>query len=430
MNSKPTLQRTIGVWGLSANIINIIVGAGIFVLPAIIAEGLGAASITAYLFCGLLVALVMLCFAEVGSQITHSGGAYAYVEVAFGRYFGFLTANLFVCSCIAADAAVANALITILVGVYPLFSQAVIQALFFLILFGGLAGLNVFGVNQGVKLVKITTIAKLIPLILLVIFGWSEVTSINLLWEKTPSFEAIGEVSLILFFAFQGAETGLTIGGEVSQPQKTIPKAIFISITSVLVLYIGLQFVAQGILGADLVLFKENPLAQTAAIIFGPIGMTLITIGAAISMFGNVSGEVLSMPRVLYGAAKDNVIVPQLIARIHPRYNTPYVAIILYALLGFLLATFGGFKTLAILSSAAILLIYLGVALAAIKLRRMNNQKIPFKIPMGITVPILACGVIIWFLSHLSLPETKGIAFLIGVLSILFALLNFLKNKR
>ena len=103
------LKREIGVWGLSSNLVNTIVGSGIFVLPAIVAAGLGSASILAYLFCGFLIAMVMLCFAEVGSKVTDSGGAYAYIEKSFGKYFAFLTAILFLLSTISADAAIANA---------------------------------------------------------------------------------------------------------------------------------------------------------------------------------------------------------------------------------------------------------------------------------------------------------------------------------
>ena len=115
------LKRTIGIFGLTANLVNYIIGAGIFALPAIIAEGLGSASIFAYLFCGILVVLVMLCFAEVGSKITHPGGTYAYVEESFGKYAGFLSAILFIISAVSSDAAIANALVGIIGSFFPLF---------------------------------------------------------------------------------------------------------------------------------------------------------------------------------------------------------------------------------------------------------------------------------------------------------------------
>ena len=105
------LKREIGVWGLVANSINIIVGAGIFILPVIIAEKLGTASIWAYLICGILMIFIMLCFVEVGTRITRTGGAYSYIEDAFGKYAGFLTTNIFIFgAAVMANAAVANGL--------------------------------------------------------------------------------------------------------------------------------------------------------------------------------------------------------------------------------------------------------------------------------------------------------------------------------
>ena len=141
---KKGLKREIGVWGLSANLVNIVVGAGIFVLPAIVAAGLGSASVTAYLFCGFLVILVMLCFAEVGSKITSSGGVYAYIEGAFGKYFGFLAAVIFIISCIAADAAVANAIADILKSLFPFFKGEWMRIAFFVLVFFGFFHYDIF----------------------------------------------------------------------------------------------------------------------------------------------------------------------------------------------------------------------------------------------------------------------------------------------
>ena len=141
------LRREIGVWGLSANIINIVVGAGIFALPAMVAEGLGPAAVFAYIVCGILVALIMLCFAEAGSKITTSGGPYSYIEEAFGKYAGFITVFLYLSATITADAAIANALVSILGTMLPLFTEMWVRILFFCILFGGLAYINVVGVK-------------------------------------------------------------------------------------------------------------------------------------------------------------------------------------------------------------------------------------------------------------------------------------------
>jgi len=432
MKEKENLKREIGIWGLSANLVNIMVGAGIFVLPAIVAAGLGSASILAYLFCGFLITLVMLCFAEVGSKITDTGGAYTYIEKSFGKYPGFITAILFLLSAITADAAVANAIADIAGSLFPFFKGILVKILFFFTLFSGLAYINIIGLKKGVGFVKIITILKIVPLLIIILIGFKDVSITNLYWDSIPSIKNIGEISLILFFAFQGAETGLSISGEVRNPKKIIPKAIQLGIIGVLVIYILIQTISQGILGDSLSTFQENPLAEVANQIFGPVGFTLITIGAAVSMFGNLSSEILSMPRVVFAASRDNVIPLKILSRVHEKYATPYVSIIVYASLGFIFASFGGFKQLAIISSASILLIYFGVSLATIKLRKINNSvsdKNLFKIGGGYTVPILSSIVILWFLSNLTKNEFLGISLFIILLTIVFFLINSKKIK-
>ena len=170
------LQREVGVFGLSANIVNIIIGGGIFVLPAVIAASLGAASIIAYLFCGFVMILVMACFAELGSVFTEDGGSYTYIQSSFGNYPGFLTAILIVVASFTGDAAVANAIVDILSTFLPIFNELWIQSLFFILLFFGFGYINIIGLKKGVGIVKIITLLKLAPLFLIIIFGFTEVS--------------------------------------------------------------------------------------------------------------------------------------------------------------------------------------------------------------------------------------------------------------
>ena len=429
-HKEESLKRTIGVWSLSANMINIIVGAGIFVLPAIVAAGLGSASIIAYLFCGILIALIMLCFAEVGSEVTDSGGPYTYIESAFGPYFGFLTAILFLIATLSADAAVANAVADILSGWIPGLKDQWFRKLFFFVVFSSLAWINIRGVKKGIGLVAFITIAKLAPLLVLILIGWTDVGIENLKWQSIPELKDVGDMSLILLFAFMGAESGLSIGGEVKDPQKTVPKAIFIAIAGVLVLYILLQTVSQGILGDSLSSFRENPLAEVGNQLFGPIGLTLISVGAAVSMFGNLSSEMLSMPRVVFGAVRDNVIPIPFLERVHTEYSTPYMSIVFYAAIGFSLASLGGFETLAVISSSSVLLVYFGVALSVISLRRKAPPSLEsFRIPGGYTVPILASIIILWFLSNLSGKEQISMLIVIAVLTLIYSMLKWYQKK-
>jgi amino acid transporter len=425
------LKREIGVWGLCSNLINTIIGVSIFVMPAIVAEGLGAAGITAYLFCGLLITLIMLCFAEVGSKITSSGGAYTYIEAAFGKYAGFLTAILFVTVGITADAAMANAITDVIGTVSPEFKEVWLKLPFFLVLFSGLAFINIKGVKQGIGLVKFTTIAKLIPLILVILLCWKNISVTNLYWKSAPSLASIGEISVILFFAFQGGETGLAVSGEVKNPQKTIPKAIFISISVVLLVYTLIQLVSQGVLGDSLPSFQKSPVAEVANRVFGPVGFTIIAIGMVISTFGCVSGDVLSIPRVLFGAARDRVIPSVLLSKVHTKFATPYIAIIVYAGCSMILASVGGFKQLAIISGISCLLMYLGVASAVIKLRKSNiTDSNSFRIPGGYIVPISSILIILWLLTNLTRNEKLGILIFISFLTLVYLLLFFIRKNK
>ncbi len=429
MNTEEGLKRDIGFWGLTANIINVVIGSGIFVLPAFVSEGLGSAGILAYLFCGFLIVLIMLCFAEVGSKITVTGGAYAYIEIAFGKYFGFLATNLLIFgSSLMATAAVANALAGTLGYLMPIFNDQLFRIGFFILTFSGLAIINIIGVKKGISLVKLITMAKLAPLLLLVIWGSTKIIVENLTWHGVPAFNEIGQISLLLFFAFQGAESSLSVGGEVKKPKRTVPKAIMLSFIIILMLYIAIQLVSQGILGDYFSNYKDAPLAEVANRIMGPMGITLMIVGAAISMFGYLSSDTLNMPRVLFRSAMDKVIPIRPLSFVHTKYATPYVAVIVYTTLGCFFAITGEFKQLAILSSSSVLLLYLGVALTVVKFRSMDKYvKDTFKIPGGYLVPILAVITILWLLSNLTGQEMVSMLIALSILSTIFLLIKYFK---
>ena len=431
IQQEEEFKRTIGVFGLSANIMNVIIGAGIFALPAIVASSMGASSIIAYFFCGLLMALIMLCFAEASSKVTQTGGVYSYIETAFGPYAGFLAGIFTVTGTLLADAAVSNALINVLASTHPIFELAWMRILCLFLVFGGLAFINVIGVKQGIGLVKINTVAKLIPLMLLVLFGWQAVSVDNLVIESLPGIQELGKTSLVLFFAFQGCESGIVVSGEVINPKRTIPKAIFISITAIVILYMLIQTIAQGVLGDELPQHTATPLAAAANVIFGPIGFVILTTGAAISMFGFLSGDILNNPRTLYALSRDRVIPIKALSKIHTSFATPYISIIVYASIGFLIAATGSFESLVVIASSSILMVYLGVVLAVIKLRYTHLSKSDeFTIPGGLIVPVICIAIILYFLSNLTQNEIIGSAIAIASLSFIYFLIRFIRNKK
>jgi amino acid transporter len=429
---QPTqLKRTIGVFGLACAVINIMIGSGIFVLPALVAEHLGAAAIICYGICGGLIFLIALCFIEIGTKITGDGGTYAYIEAAFGPFAGFVASNILIFgSALLSDAAVANGLLQIISPFIPFATAWFFKPIFFLCLFGVLAWINIRGTKEGLMVVIATTIAKLLPLVLIIVFGIGQIVPGNLAFTNTISFNEVGTTSLILFFAFVGIETAVANSGEIINPKRTMPMGILLGLLMVLLVYLGVQLVTQGILGNQLNLYKDAPINELGKRLFGPIGVSIIIGGMIIAMTGTLSGEIFAFPRLFFAGARKG-IYPAFLGKVDPRFVTPKNAIVLYASIGFLLSMMGEMKQLVILASASTLLIYLGVVLATIKLRFSTTATSDdaFKMPGGLTIPILATGVIIWMLSNLSKEEMLGISITLLVLAVIYVVIKKIIRK-
>ena len=411
------LIREIGVRTLSLSIVNLVVGAGIFVLPGVVAAQLGSAAIVAYLVCSLAVGLVFLCFAEIGSRITRSGGAYAYIEEAFGPFAGFIASMLlwFGWSALS-DAAITVAMVGALALAFPILAEPVPRSIFIITLLSFLAAVNVIGVKAGVRLFVFNTMAKLIPLVLLLAFGIFAIKFENLAIMEWPPIATVGGGAIILFFAFAGAESGLSASGEIKNPSKTVPLGLLLGLTGILALYVGLQTVSQGVLGAELANNMDAPLAAVATEVFGEWGAKMLLVGGVISIYATVSGDMLSAPRVVFASARDNNL-PKFLATVHPKYKTPYVSIIFFAAVVCVFALSGTFKPLAVLASGSILIIYGGVSLAVLRLRHRDGEPNPgqFKLPFGPVIPVLSCLVVGWLLWQLTVEEATALAALIGV---------------
>lgn len=419
----PTLVRALGVRALAANIVNTIVGSGIFVLPAVVAAILGPAAVIAYIICAALVALLGLCFAEVGSRVHVSGGAYAYVEAAFGQYVGFSAGLLLGCAEMVASAAVATIFVGSLSALLPGGGGAVSRAALLILLYAGLAIINVRGVRSGARLMEFLTASKLLPLALLVVVGMSVLHPAYLKWTGVPPLNDIGRASLVLMFAFTGVEGPLTSSGEVRNPSYTVPRAVLLGLSVVALLYAGLQVVSQGVLGPVLATTTDAPLGAVAERVFGSPGRTLILVAAIVSTLGYVSGDMLASPRLLFAFGRDGLL-PARFGAVHARFRTPYIAIIAYAALSCAVALSGSFRVLAVLSAIGILLVDMACCLAVLELRRrdVRAEGIPFIIAGGPIVPVLASAVVIWLLASARAVEFLAVAGLLAISSLLYLL--------
>jgi APA family basic amino acid/polyamine antiporter len=416
------LKRELGVFDVALNVVNITLASGIFLLPALVAVVLGNDSIVAYFVCGGMFLLVALCYAEVGSRVTESGGAYIYLEKAFGPYIGFLanTSFWFAYGSLV-TAALANGVADLLSVPFPFFNEFLYRTLLFLVLFGGFAYINVRGIKQGMLTVKIFTVIKLLPLIAIVALGMFAVRKENLSWPALPALSKLGEASLILFFTFIGGETALNISDEMKNPGRTAPLGLMTGVTALIIFYCLIHVIAQGVLGDDLVKNTKAPLAAVANVLMGAWGSALVVSCAIISITGSLNSLVMVFPRVMYAGAKEKLL-PGFLSKVHTRYGTPHWAIICFCIVSFIMAVSGGFRQLVILATITVLLMFLGVALAAIKFRLKPSPefKSSFLIPGGLTVPVLTIFMVIWFLFQSKLNEITGMTIFILAVTIIY----------
>ena len=430
------LVRAIGVPGLTANIVNSTIGAGIFVLPALVAKGLGPAAPLAFIACALAMILFVTCFAVAGSRVSLTGGLYAYVEVAFGRYIGFLAGILYCLTAISAVAGVVNVFVNSVAGLVPLLGNPIMRVVVIALVYGILVFINVRGVREGAGAVTVVTMAKLLPILLFICVGIFFIHPANITWPGWPGSKALGDSVVLLMFAFVGIEVALIPSGEVKNPARTVPRSCYLALVITTIIYILIQLVAQGTLGTNLANYKDAPLAEAAALFLGNIGRTILLAGATISAFGFVTSDILSSPRMIFAFGRDGAL-PTWFAHVHPRYRSPDVAIITYALIAFALSVTGTFESMAVLSNVAVLLMYLLCCAACWFLvqRDVRADGQPFNFPGMKIIPVLAIIAIIWILGQASVSEssigsdTRGGLRLAGIVLVVASLLYWLRTS-
>jgi APA family basic amino acid/polyamine antiporter len=425
-SAESSLARSIGTVALAASIVNITIGGGIFRLPADMAATLGATAPVAYLLCAVAMGLIVLCLAEAGSRVSLTGGPYAYVEVAFGPFVGFLSGFLLWMVLTFAMAAVATVLAAGIGALVPALSSRAASVIVLIVIYAAFATINVLGVGRSARLNTVLTAAKILPLVLLVVGGIFAINPNHLAVVDAPDAATLARSSILLIFAFAGIEAALVPSGEVKDPARTVPRAIFLAMATVTLLYALLQFVAQGVLGPALATSKAAPLADAAGIALGGWARQLLLVGAVISMLGHAGAMTLATPRTLFAFARDGFL-PAALARTHAVYRSPVAAILVQCAIVLALAISSTFERLAILANISTLVLYATCCLATWELRRRDIRAggTPFRVPAPGLVIVLACLVIGWLL--LSVTAAEWTAF--GVSLVVAAAVFLLRRK-
>src|SRR5215813_12302067 len=275
------LVRGIGIPALTANIVSSTIGAGIFVIPATVAKGLGHEAPLAFVCCAIAMVLFVTCFAIAGSRVSLTGGLYAYVEVAFGKYIGFLAGILYMLTALGAVAGIVNVLASSIALIVPALASPVMRIMVMFAVYAVLVFINIRGVREGAGAVTAITIAKLVPLLLFISAGIFFIHPAHLAFSAWPGSKALGDAVILLIFAFVGIEVALIPSGEVKNPARTVPRSAYLALVITTIVYILIQVVAQGTLGAELATHRDAPLAEAAATFLGQAGRTILLAGAA-----------------------------------------------------------------------------------------------------------------------------------------------------
>jgi len=418
------LVRAIGRWSLAALAVNSVIGSGIFGLPATVAGLLGKRSVLAVVIAGAAMGVIMACFAEVASQFSEAGGPYLYARAAFGRLTGILVGWMLYLAQAAAPAANANLFVIYLAEFWPGAKATWPRFVILTLLVGVLALINARGARQGTVVSNVFTVAKILPLLMVILAG-AAVTIIHpATWSSAVPVpgSAWMKAMVLLIFAYGGFESAMAPMGEAKNPGRDAGFALFVALIACTVIYALVQWVVVGVLGPGAT--TDRPLAEVARIAMGSRGAALVALGALVSVYGYLSAKLLGMPRVTFALAKSGDL-PQLFAAVGPRFHTPWFSILFYSAAVWGLAMVGNFVWNVTLSVVARLFYYAVVCAALIALRRKQPQAARLRLPGGPVLAVLGVGITVALATQVDLSKSLILAATVGA-----AILNWVWARR
>ena len=395
------LKKTLGFGTALSTVVGLVIGSGVFFKPQAIysitngAPGLG---IIAWIVGGVITIMAGLTAAEVSAAIPRTGGMMVYIEEIYGKKWGFLTGwmqtVLFFPGTIAAIAVIFAQQCAELFGFSSTNMSVVLPIALGIIIL--LAILNNIGSSFGGAIQNVATIGKLLPLILIIIFGFIKGKGTGsvfspLVGPGVNASTAMGQVLIATLFAYDGWINVGAIAGEMKDPGKDLPKAIVGGLSAVMAVYIVINLAYLRVADASELALVTSPATLVATRLFGDIGGRIITIGILISVFGTLNGYLLTGPRVPYTLAKQEIIPgSKSLAKVNAG-GSPINATWLVALLACIYALSGQFNLLTDLTVFTIWVFYVLTFIGVIKLRKDKpDLDRPYKVPLYPVVPIIA----------------------------------------
>lgn len=412
MAEQTKLIRAVGRWDLIALAINGVVGTAIFGLPASVAALAGAWSPLACLLSGAIVLLIVLCFAEAATLFSGTGGPYLYAREAFGEPVGLAAGWMMWLARVTAFAANSNLMVSFVAYFIPACARGVPRVALLLGATAFLAWINYRGIRQGAVLGDILATAKLLPLVVFVAMGIFFIDPKLLYAGGAPSTTGIGQAALLYLFAYSGFEFAAIPAGEAKSPQRDLPIAMISSVLVAAALYSGIQLVCSGTLPN--LARSQTAVADASAVFMGPLAGTIVALAALSSISGNLSAITLVAPRLTYALA-DHGLFPSPLSALHRMHRTPYVSILLFSGLAFLLASGGSFVGMLRISAVARTIPYGLTCLAIPFLRKKYTRDAGlFRLRGGPAIPILAVLLCFWLVSQSPARDLVSAAIALG----------------
>jgi amino acid transporter len=422
MTRETSLVRAFRRGDLVAFAVNCVIGAGIFGVPALLFAKIGAASIFAVLGAALAVALITLCFAEVGSRFGETGGPYLYALRTFGPLVGFEIGYLLWIARLLGFAAVINLFLDYSGYFFPAITGGIPRVAVVSGVVAGLTLVNLIGVRRAALLNDGLTAAKLIPLFAFIVVGLFFVDRSRLGQLAMPSATGYTGSVLLAVYAFSGFEIMSIPGGEIKDPARAIPFALLTGLGIVTLVYLGVQVVAVGTLPE--LATSTRPLADAARHALGGKAGAFMVVGAMLSTIGVAHTIVLAAGRLPFAMAEQGQL-PALLAQVHPRYRTPWLGLAITSGCLLLVTLLSSFASAATFTVEIRILTYLATCAALPVLRRRADApRGEFRVPAGEIVAVVSVLVCVGLLTTRPAREIWQLLAAIGLGLGLFAIMR------
>ncbi|HEX6729658.1 MAG TPA: amino acid permease [Pyrinomonadaceae bacterium] len=418
--SDEGLSREIRKWDLVALLVNVTVGAGILKLPADVQRIVGNYSLLAFVVCAVIIGLIALCFAEVGSRFRGTGGPYLYARETFGPTPAFLVGWLMWLTRLAGFATLVQVFVAYLAYFWPAAESGLARTAIIVGLVLILTAINLIGVKESARASDVLTVSKLIPLLLFVAVGLFFINPAQFTLAETPPLASFSSAVFVLVYVFSGFEAVLVNSGEVQQPQRVIPFALAVALSAAVVLFLLIQIVCIGVLPN--LANSQRPLADASYQFLGTVGPTIISVGALVSVFGTLNVIMLACTRLPFAMATQGQL-PAPLARVHKRFRTPHVSILISAAAALMIALPGTFIYAVKITVITRVIVYASTCAALPYLRRRSPAAPDsFRAPAGVAVAIICVMLCFVLLASSDGREARDVLVATAIGLVIFAL--------